>query len=262
MQNFGKIKNGFNDLLAEGLMTKDRANKDLFGKYIKTIKESEILRTQFMIYNNIENKVESDSFTANLFVSENLRLLEKYKISDIVKENKKLITLLKNVKTVVKESYDQKLSDLHESLSMLITTKKSAGNVNETTENLSKVISFIKENKAKETKESIDLPNSMLSTIMVEKYNDRYSTLTESEKTILKVLIESTDEEKQEVYKQTLRECIDLINESLKSSDLDAKDKLLQVKDKLLNDKLEVNENFYKNITKLVDLKANLTNND
>ena len=262
MQNFGKIKNGFNDLLAEGLMTKDRANKDLFGKYIKTIKESEILRTQFMIYNNIENKIESDAFTANLFVSENLRLLEKYKISDIIKENKKLMTLLKNVKTDIKESYDQRLSDLHESLSMLITTKKSTSNINEVTENLGKVITFIKENKAKEAKESIDLPNSMLSTIMVEKYNDRYSTLTESEKAILKVMIESTDEEKQEVYKQTLRECIDLINENLKEANLDAKDKLLQVKDKLLNDKLEVNENFFKNISKLVDLKTSLTNND
>lgn len=262
MQNFGKIKNGFNDLLAEGLMTKDRANKDLFGKYIKTIKESEILRTQFMIYNNIENKIESDAFTANLFVSENLRLLEKYKISDIIKENKKLMTLLKNVKTDIKESYDQRLSDLHESLSMLITTKKSTRNINEVTENLGKVITFIKENKAKEAKESIDLPNSMLSTIMVEKYNDRYSTLTESEKAILKVMIESTDEEKQEVYKQTLRECIDLINENLKEANLDAKDKLLQVKDKLLNDKLEVNENFFKNISKLVDLKTSLTNND
>ena len=262
MQNFGKIKNGFNDLLAEGLMTKDRANKDLFGKYIKTIKESEILRTQFMIYNNIENKIESDAFTANLFVSENLRLLEKYKISDIIKENKKLMTLLKNVKTDIKESYDQRLSDLHESLSMLITTKKSTRNINEVTENLGKVITFIKENKAKEAKESIDLPNSMLSTIMVEKYNDRYSTLTESEKAILKVMIESTDEEKQEVYKQTLRECIDLINENLKEANLDAKDKLLQVKDKLLNDKLEVNENFFKNISKLVDLKTSLTNKD
>lgn len=215
-----------------------------------------------MIYNNIENKIESDAFTANLFVSENLRLLEKYKISDIIKENKKLMTLLKNVKTDIKESYDQRLSDLHESLSMLITTKKSTRNINEVTENLGKVITFIKENKAKEAKESIDLPNSMLSTIMVEKYNDRYSTLTESEKAILKVMIESTDEEKQEVYKQTLRECIDLINENLKEANLDAKDKLLQVKDKLLNDKLEVNENFFKNISKLVDLKTSLTNND
>ena len=40
------------------------------------------------------------------------------------------------------------------------------------------------------------------------------------------------------------------------------KDKLLQVKEKLLNDTIEVNENFFKNISKLVELKSSLKNND
>ena len=97
MQNFGKIKNAFNGILAEGLVSKNEANKLLFKKYIKTIKESEILRTQFLVYTNIENKLESDSLSANLYVSENLSLLAKYKISDIIKENKKLIALSEQV---------------------------------------------------------------------------------------------------------------------------------------------------------------------
>jgi hypothetical protein len=97
---------------------------------------------------------------------------------------------------------------------------------------------------------------------MVEKYNERYSTLDENEKEILKVLIESTDDQKQEVYKKTLKECIELINENLKEADLNAKDKLLQVKEKLLNDTIEINENFFKNISKLVDLKTSLKNNE
>jgi len=50
MQNFGKIQNGFNDLLADSLIKENQVNKDLFKKYIKTIKESEILKTQFLIY--------------------------------------------------------------------------------------------------------------------------------------------------------------------------------------------------------------------
>jgi hypothetical protein len=39
---------------------------------------------------------------------------------------------------------------------------------------------------------------------------------------------------------------------------LEAKDKLLTVKDKLLNDKQEINEDFTKNISKLIELRTNL----
>jgi hypothetical protein len=101
----------------------------------------------------------------------------------------------------------------------------------------------------------------MLSTIMVEKFNERYSSLDETEKNVLKVLIDSSDEKKKEVYSNTLRECIDLINEKLDTTDLEAKDKLLRVKDKLLNDKQEINENFIKNISKLVELRVSLKEN-
>ena len=98
MQNFGNIKNIFNNLLAEGLTKKDSKSKKLFQKYIKTIKESEVLKTQFLIYENIENKVDSDVASANLFVSENLRLLEKYSKSDILKENENIFVLV-NIST-------------------------------------------------------------------------------------------------------------------------------------------------------------------
>ena len=94
--------------------------------------------------------------------------------------------------------------------------------------------------------------------MMVDKYNEKYSSLDESEKQVLKVLIDSTDEAKKEVYSTTLRECIDLINEKLGTADLEEKDKLLRVKDKLLNDKKEINEDFFKNISKLVALKDTL----
>jgi hypothetical protein len=95
MQNFGKIKNAFNGILADGIVSKDKSNNGLFKNYIKMIKESEILSTQFVVYLNLEKKVGTDYNTTNLYVSENLRLLEKYKVSDIIKENNKLMTISK-----------------------------------------------------------------------------------------------------------------------------------------------------------------------
>lgn len=256
MQNFGKIKNAFNGILVESFVGDKESNKNIFKTYIKTIRENEALKTQFLVYNNIENKIEENEFKANLFLQENIALLNKFSKKDLLEAN---IKLAKSI-SIEDESYEKQ--ELHENLSELIFLKKTSKNIDAIVEATSKIIIHMKNNKLKLVKEAIELPNSMLSTIMVEKYNERYSTLDENEKEILKVLIESTDDQKQEVYKKTLKECIDLINENLKEADLNAKDKLLQVKEKLLNDTIEVNENFFKNISKLVELKSSLKNND
>ena len=57
MQNFGKIKNAFSEILAEGIASNDVAKKKLFKQYVKTLRESDILKTQFLVYENIEKIV-------------------------------------------------------------------------------------------------------------------------------------------------------------------------------------------------------------
>jgi len=253
MQNFGKITNAFNGILVEGLLSIDTKNKQTFKKYIKTIKENESLKTQFMVYNNIENKVETNEFKANLFLQENIALLNKFSKRELLEAN---FLLAKPILDVEEVSYPNQI--LHENITTLIFTEKNSKNINEIVEATANIIDFMKNNKEKEIKESIDLPNSMLTTIMVDKYNEKYVDLDETEKQFIKVLFESDDKKKKELYLTTLRECIDLINEKLVESSLEAKDKLLRVKDKLLNDKQEVNEDFIKNISKLLELRVSL----
>lgn len=253
MQNFGKITNAFNGVLVEGLVTEDTNSKQMFKKYIKTIKENEALKTQFLVYNNIENKVETNEFKANLFLQENIALLNKFSRKELLEANEKLA---KPVLTESETSYPNER--LHEDIATLIFTEKNAKTIDVIVEATANIIEYMKNNKAKEVNEVIELPNSVLSAIMVGKYNEKYANLDESEKEVLKALIDSNDEKKKEIYKSTIRECIDLIDEKLKESTLDAKDKLLRVKDKLLNDKQEINEDFVKNITKLVELRSSL----
>jgi hypothetical protein len=262
MQNFGKIKNAFSEILAEGIASNDVAKKKLLKKYVKTLKESEILKTQFLVYENIENAVEADQFTANLIISENLSLLDKYSKKDLIKENQKLLSLSEEIAVKANESYEKRLEDLHESISNLIFLGKNASTINEATKNRKNVLDFINTNKVKVVEESYDVPNSMLSSILVEKYNERYSELSETEKEVVKVLIESDNDKKIEVYTKISRECIDLIDEKLNESDLETKDRLLKVKDKLLRNTVELNEDFQKNISKLVELKITLLNNE
>jgi hypothetical protein len=209
------------------------------------------------VYDNIENKFESNEFKATQFVQENIELLKKFSKKDILEANANL------AKPILFEqgngSYTKE--KLHEDITKLIFTDKTAKNIDSIVEATANIVAYIKSNQTLVLAEAIELPNSMLSTIMVDNYNKKYSTLDESEKKILKVLISSTPEEKKTVYSATIRECINLINEKLKSADLDSKDKLLRVKDKLLNDTHDITEDFEKNISKLVELKDSLKNN-
>lgn len=252
MQNFGKIKNAFNNLLIEAVVRKDPKDKQLFGSYVKAIKENKVLRTQFLIYNNIENKVEENEFKANLFLQENLKLLNQFSKEQILEANTKLASKINDIPEVIENK------ELYENITTLIFTERLSENIDAVVDATTNIIQFIKENKAKEIVEAIELPTSMLTSIMVEKYNSKYSTLEESELKVIKSLIESSDEVKKTVYAETIRECIDLINEKLVEASLETKDRLLKVKDKLLNDKTDVNEDYLTNISKLVELKSNL----
>jgi len=255
IKNFGVIKENFNSLLIDGIMTKNKEKKTLFKKYINAINENEILKTQFLVYTNIEKKIEPNQKKAEMFVNENINLFSKYKKKDIIDANEKLSSILPLIES------EFKVPELYEHITNLILTEKKASTIDTIVESTSKIVDYIINNKENVLSEHITLPNSTISAIMVQKYNDKYSDLDEHEKKILKTLIDSTDEEKKEIYKDTIRECINLIDEKYKTSDLEEKNKLLMVKDKILNDSVEINENFFNKISKLVELRNTLKEN-
>lgn len=250
-KSFGTIKTVYNNLLSEAIVTKNNSNKKLFKKYVKSIKENEVLKTQFLVYTNIENKVESDVEKARMFVKENIELFNRFDKKEILEANAKLIS-------GISFGQEPEHNELYENISTLIFTTKHPLNVDKIVEATSKVVDYIVNNKPKVVNESIDLPPSLVSRILIDKFNDRYSSLNESDRKLLSVVIESTDTEKAEIYNEVLSECLGLINEQLNTSNLELKDKLLRVKEKLLNDKKEINEDFVKNLSKLVELRDNL----
>jgi hypothetical protein len=254
-KNFGHINTLYGNILSESVISKNEGSKKLFKNYLKTIRENEILKTQFLVYSNIENKVERDINKATMFVKENIDLFSKYNKQDIFEANKKLVYDL-----IFEQDVENEKLDLHENISTLIFTEKTPQNIDVIVEAMDKVVDYIVNNKPYEINEAIELPMSMVTTMLVEKYNQKYSILDETQKKVLKVLSESNDEEKKVVYDEILNECLSLINEKLDTNDLDTKDKLLKVKERLLNDKREINEDFIKNISKLVELRDGLKN--
>lgn len=255
MQNFGKIKNAFNDILAESIVSKDVEKRKIAKRFVKAISESKILKAQFLIYNNIESRIDENDFSANLFVTENLNLLKSYSTDEIINENKKLVNMSQMVVSRLDNDYEEK--DLHEAISNLIFTKPTPSTVQKITENRVSIVKYINKNKTKEISEASEIPTSLLAELTVDKFNEKYADLTEAEHKVLNVIMYEGDEEaRKEVFTETLHTCIGLVNDRLKEST--NKEKLLNVKEKLLVTKF-TNESFSDDITKLLDLSRTLS---
>jgi nucleoside-triphosphatase THEP1 len=112
-------------------------------------------------------------------------------------------------------------------------------------------------NEPTEVNSHLGIPNSVLSKLAVNKYNETYSDLNESEIETIRTIINSDEVGKQELYANTIRECITLVDETLKECSLDVKEKLLKTKDNLLSRKY-IKESFISDIGKILELKKNL----
>lgn len=252
LKNFGKIKNVYNTILVESISSKDN-NKSTFKNYIKTIKNDEILKEQFLIYTNIENKIESDRFKATEYVKESIGLLLKYPKQAIIESNTKLIS---DIAFEFDTDYDKK--ELHEAISTLIFTDKKANTLDTIMEATDVVVNYIINNKGKEVNENLNVPNSLLLSLSVDKFNEEYSNIDENEKKLLQVILNDDSAEKETLYKGYIEECITSINDKLvNENDLDIKNKLLNAKDKLLKFSFN-NDTFNNDITKILTLRKSL----
>jgi len=255
MRNFGTLKDIFNTILVEGISTNNNDKKKLFKKYIQAIKGDSILKEQFLIYTNIENGVGEDEYMIGEFVKTNISVLSKYSKDAIIESNKKLESLLSEDLTV---DFDGGLVQLHEDISTLILLDVDSKNVDSIVESLCAIVEYVKNNETKESnKISEVLPNSMLGGIVVDKFNEKYSDLSESDKNVLKTIITSDSVAKEGIFDLTKSECITLIDKNLIESYIVNKEKLLSAKDKVLRLKYDSNS-FNGNISKLLELKNNL----
>jgi hypothetical protein len=257
MRNFGRIKNIFNDIFIESVLRKDKKKRDVFKKYINAIKENKILRAQYSLYTNIENKVESNEFKASEYIKENISLMNIYSTKEIESANIELLKLAGNIKeSKLTENYD--LSPLHESICNLITTKKNVTTIDIRLESTSDLVKYIQENKSNvDVIRPTPMHTGILTKLIVDKFNEKYSDISESEKKILKAIFESNLEAKQSIFIDTKNECVSLVDSLINESDDDTKNKLVKVKDKVLAMEY-IEESFINDIEKIINLTSDL----
>lgn len=257
MQNFGKIKNTFNSLLVEDISDKTNTNKAMFSKFVKTIRENKVLRTQFNVYYDIEKKSESNDFKSTEFVKESISLMNSFKKEEILEANSKLIKLLsKNGLSINEDPYPN--SELHENISKLIFTKKTSNNINSIVESLDKVVSYVRTNVVVINENVGVMPNSFIGNLVVEKFNKKYADLNEGERAVVKSLLETKEETRVELFNKLVSECKASLNTKIGTiGDLTEKEALLNVKEALLAMSY-VSEDYIKDISRIFELKTAL----
>jgi len=256
MHNFGNIKNTFNKVLSESILQKDRSRKTIFKEYLKTLRESTILKSQFIVLNNIESKFIEDPYLAGEYVKENVDSLRKFGQKNIILENSKLLNLVEKNKLTV----STEINKLYESLNDLIILKRDSKNIDRIQESFEYVRSFVMKPKIVENSNStnISISPSILTSLMTSKFNTKYENVSESEKKVIRISLNGDDKEKESLFTEMIRETIDILNIKLETSNTDLKDKLLKTKDKLLSTEYK-SETFTKDISKIFSLKEDLT---
>lgn len=261
--NFGTLKDIFASQLIKSRLNEEEKGKKLYKKFIKLMTEDEILKSQFIVYKNIENKHFDNEVNASGYLKENVSVLKKYTQQQIEESNKKLIKLLESEGVDMDSVFNK---ELHKSFHTLISEEKNATNVNKMYESFNTVKDWLLVEKKAEVKsdyvrEGLD-PKVFLE-LVVEKYNEKYSELTEEDKRVIHVLREGDESSKESLMKALVKENIGLINNHLQEygGTLEMKEKLLETKD-VIYEMVDNNKSFGENVLKLLELKKNLSDND
>ncbi len=254
MENFGNIKDTFKNLMVESILSKNDEGKKLFNNFLKTINKNKVLKEQYLVYSNLQNKKFDDVNEAKEYIKENISILKSLNKKNILEGNQYFIKLLKG-KNISKEN-----NSLYSDIEFLVSSNKSASNIDKIQESINNITKRMLEKEESEnvTTESINLPPSVLSNLLITKFNSKYSDINESDKEIIKTVLNGKEEDKKSLFETLKRDCISTIDNKLnESSDLELKDKLLKVKDKLLNTNFD-SKDINNQIIKIHNLKESI----
>jgi len=268
--NFGSIKDIYAKFLINSYIVESKGGtkkkKSNYKNFIKNITENSILRTQFIVYKNIENGYFPSEVSAVEYLKENISLFDKFSKKDIISENQKmgqkLVATYKGYEVPGEKVpvYYYKTKELHEAIDNLIVLEKTTENIDRVHESFEIIKKWLTTPKdVSESKKPTVDANKFLN-VAVDKYNEKYSNLSEEDKRVIKTLMSNNREEKETLLKTMVKESITLINNALKEygGSMDVKTRLLEAKDVVYN--LEFNEETYKeDISKIYDLKKSLS---
>ena len=251
--------------LFEGISDKlfsTRNGQKCIAKYANTFKSNNDLKECFIMYKDIKNPVNIND--VNMYVCEACDYANTLNNKNF---NKGLKELRNVIKKALKESkisnetfnlYTEGNKVINTSLQYVFENKKTAKNLNEYTNNIANIISYVNENNVAlpitETEDSTykDLKN-------IFENND---LTTWENKVVEKIVMTNIKNgNKSELFEEYKNGCINLIEENLQDEDI-----TIETKSRLSTMKTQLNEKVYKeetaneDILKLANLEYTLLN--
>lgn len=242
-----KLKNSYfdNKLIDE--------SKKIAFDFFDVVKNSPLLQLEFKVFDNIENKSIENDLIATRYIDNNIKLFEIYTLEDIESERSKL-------KSFIDESIVSNTDDrykLYEAIDILIKESVSDNNnvnVDVMHESFVYVLNHIKKPKTSEISTIDDDINEEVIEIAVNKFNNKYDSLNEDDKNLLKKLINSSDYEKESILEEYKIENLKIL-EGI--GDYNSNTKIINAIQKIKDITYNIN-NVDDNIIKLYELKKEL----
>ena len=258
---FGEIKTLF-----EGISDKlFDSHKDCVANYIKTIKENKELKTLYVLFENALKPAHVND--TNLLVSSMVAISESIDKKTLKEGVKKLQGILKEAvvkSNITAEEFDALLNenkDINESLSYILTNKKTAKNLFEHTNKVHTVVSYINENMASDNVVD-EKASDKTKTELVNDLNEAISCDTPWETEAIKdlTLCYLSESNSEDLFNRYKNDCISLLNEKIEDTDnIEEGIRFSTMKESLVKkdfDKTKLKES----ILTLAELKYTLTN--
>jgi hypothetical protein len=186
-------------------------SKQLTNSFFNIVKNSPILQLEFKVFSNIENKHIENDLAATRYIDNNIKLFEVYTLDELEIEHQKLKSFL----TEDIQIDDNKVG-LYIAIGNLI--KESLSNydiidVDNIHESFEIVLNHVKNNKQSitENTEPVELVNEDVIEIAINKFNAKYDSLTEDDRTLLQKLIKSDNKEKANLLEDYKNENISIL---------------------------------------------------
>jgi len=252
MRNFGSIRTLINRTLSDAYLNENAEGKDVFKKYIKLLKEDTNLKNLFFLHKNLEDTTLYTESGAREFIKENIDFIKQT-------DEESLVTSVGKVDSLV--SGDINSTPLHDAIHTLVFTERTLENLPTLHEAMGLVSKHVltekNNNKLTIDTEYKPVNSDKLIEIAVDKYNTKYSELSETERNIIRLSL-LDNEVKETSFGDLVKENIDTIDSKLIDYDeMDVREKLKQTKEKL--NTMKYNEDtFVDDMFKLSALKESV----
>lgn len=210
--NIGIVNLVVSSKLKESYFKNEMVNesKEQINEFFNVVKSSPLLQLEFKVFNNIEGKHIVNEVIAKDYIDNHIKLFEIYTIEEIDAEREKIQKFLQEG-----AEYDLERVDLYLAIETLINESLETydkKDVDKMHEAFMLVLEHVQTPK-KSLLENVDVQpiNDDIIEIAVEKYNEKYESLDEGDKELLKTLIKSNAAEKQELLETYKAESLEIL---------------------------------------------------